>query len=391
MKRTTICEMPVLNRSGYGKMSDDYITSLLKNPKLDIGIIPSQWGNCVGRGRKDKNDELIISKLITKQVTEQPDIYCSATIPNLVKPKGRFNINFTAGIEVDRCYDQIIHGVNSVDLTICCSQFAKNNFLNSNVKVTKPIEVVYWGADTNVFKPDAPSKDNVNKELDIILEQQVFLFVGQNTHPKLFSDRKDMDGLIKSFCELFANVKNAPALLLKTSGTNFSTFDRNQMLEKIASIKQLIRGDLPSVYLLHGELSDEEMAALYTHPKIVANISFTHGEGFGGPLLQSSLCGKPTFASNWSAHTEYLTDSRFMLEGDIVALRDDLVSEYFVKGSNWFQVDYEKAKTKIVHFLDNIAEYNKAALELGAKNSKEFSLNKIDYRLNKVINKYCRL
>ena len=391
MKRKTICEMPVLNRSGYGKMSDDYVVALLTNPKLDVGIIPSQWGNCTGRGRKDTNDDLIISKLITKQVTEQPDIYCSATIPSLVKPKGRFNINFTAGIEVDKCYDHIIQGINDFDLTICCSEFAKNNFLNSNAKVTKPIEVVYWGADTRIFRSDAPPQANVDAALFGIEEKQVFLFVGQNTHPKLFSDRKDMDGLIKTFCELFANRKNAPALLLKTSGTNFSTFDRNQMLEKISSIKQLVQGDLPSVYLLHGELSDIEMAALYTHKKIVANISFTHGEGFGGPLLQSCLCGKPTFASDYSAHTEYLTDKQFLLSGNIIPLRDDLVSEYFVKGSNWFQVDYEAAKIKITHFLDNIESYNQAAKVLQEKNAINFSLDKIEYRLNKVINKYCRL
>ena len=48
-----------------------------------------------------------------------------------------------------------------------------------------------------------------------------------------------------------------------------------------------MRGDkLPNVYLLHGDLTDEEMNQLYNHPKVKAHLTFTHGEGFGRPLLE---------------------------------------------------------------------------------------------------------
>ncbi len=38
---------------------------------------------------------------------------------------------------------------------------------------------------------------------------------------------------------------------------------------------------LPNVYLLHGDLTDAEMNALYNHPKIKAMYSLTKAEGFG--------------------------------------------------------------------------------------------------------------
>jgi hypothetical protein len=40
------------------------------------------------------------------------------------------------------------------------------------------------------------------------------------------------------------------------------------------------------IYLLHGDMSDEEMVGLYSHPKIKSLISLSHGEGFGLPMLR---------------------------------------------------------------------------------------------------------
>ena len=65
---------------------------------------------------------------------------------------------------------------------------------------------------------------------------------------------------------MYKNKKRPPALLLKTSGATFSILDRNSMLEKINEIKSKVKGKLPNVYLLHGDLEDEEINELYNHP-----------------------------------------------------------------------------------------------------------------------------
>jgi glycosyltransferase involved in cell wall biosynthesis len=60
------------------------------------------------------------------------------------------------------------------------------------------------------------------------------------------------------------------------------------------------------VYLLHGDLSDEEMHSLYVHPKIKAMVSLTHGEGFGLPLFEAAYSGMPVIAPEWSGHLDFL-------------------------------------------------------------------------------------
>ena len=86
--------------------------------------------------------------------------------------------------------------------------------------------------------------------------------------------------LLKVFLETFKNKKNPPALIMKTSGATFSVIDRNTMLEKIEDIKRSVKGKLPNVYLLHGDLLDEEINELYNHPKVKVHVTFTHGQGF---------------------------------------------------------------------------------------------------------------
>ena len=62
-------------------------------------------------------------------------------------------------------------------------------------------------------------------------------------------------------------MKKKPGLIMKTSGAGFSILDRENMLNKIKEIKDGIKGELPNIYLLHGDFLDEEMNELYNHPK----------------------------------------------------------------------------------------------------------------------------
>ena len=60
---------------------------------------------------------------------------------------------------------------------------------------------------------------------------------------------------------------------------------------------QVNSSNLPNIYLLHGEFTNEEMNSLYNHSKIKAMVSLTKGEGFGRPLLEFTLSQKPIIAS----------------------------------------------------------------------------------------------
>ena len=114
-----------------------------------------------------------------------------------------------------------------------------------------------------------------------------------------------------------------------------SVSDRERILKKINDIIESYgRNDL-NVYLLHGDLSQEEVNGLYNYPKIKAHISFTKGEGFGRPLLEASVSGKPVIASNWSGHVDFLKHS-ILLGGKVEKVHPSAVNQFVLKDSGWF-------------------------------------------------------
>lgn len=394
LKKNVIFEAPVMSRSGYGNWADALFLSLSKYSKWDVNIVQTSWGACPNRSATENKDKLIESKIIRSNQIEQPDVYICQTIPNMSKaPIGKIaNINISAGIEVDNCYTNVIEGLNKHNLNIVCSEFAKHVFEHSTNKVTSPIEVVPWSADTSIFRMTEESNAKIDEALSDV-EEECFLFVGQYTHGSLFGDRKDIGNLIKTFIETFRGEEKKPALILKTSGVSFSTMDRNDIIGKVQMIKNSFGNEnLPNVYIVHGELNDVEMNALYNHKKVIAHISFSHGEGFGMPLLQASLSGKPVIAPDYSGHLDFLPKERaILLSGKIEEIHPSLVSEYFPPKSKWFIVDYEKASQVLKNFYrgDRTLHNNLAKL-LAKENANLFNLDKMDYRLHKMLDKYIK-
>ena len=44
--------------------------------------------------------------------------------------------------------------------------------------------------------------------------------------------------------------------------------DREEILKKVDDMKSSIEGKLPPIYILHGDLRDEEINQLYNHQKV---------------------------------------------------------------------------------------------------------------------------
>jgi hypothetical protein len=130
---------------------------------------------------------------------------------------------------------------------------------------------------------------------------------------------------------------------------------------------------------LYGELTESEMNALYNHPKIKAHVSFTHGEGYGMPLLLSSLSGKPVLASNWSGHLDFL-DHRYckLLDGEVKPLPTECVNEWLIKDSAWFNVNYSKASESMKNCFHFYRPYLEKAEELRKQNEVNFSTQAMD-------------
>jgi glycosyltransferase involved in cell wall biosynthesis len=304
----------------------------------------------------------------------------------------------TAGIETTICAPQWIEGMNRMNLNLVSSEHAKKVFETSmfeekneqgqvlrSIKLEKPVEVLFEGVNTDIYKK-LESIDTLN-ELDIIKEDFNYLYVGHWLQGELGQDRKDTGMLIKTFLETFKNKKQRPGLILKTSAGNYSIMDRDSMLEKIRQIEASVDGDLPSIYLIHGELSDDEVNELYNHPKVKAHVSFTKGEGYGRPLLEATLSQKPVIASNYSGHLDFLDpEMSILLPGEITQIHPSAaVQDMLIPESSWFTVNYDKASDVLEDVYKNYKKYVDGAKRQAYRSRTEFSLEKMSDKLVSII------
>lgn len=400
---------PVFNRSGYGDWATTVAKSIIRYDKYDVKIAPTRWGNCQSKrfleDLTDPEEKLLASKFLQGTLNKQPDIFIQLTIPEEFQPIGKYNIGMTAGIETTIPPGSWVEGVNRMNLTIGLSNHVKKTFTEIKmakqlengqqvaIQVEKPMEVCFWGADTNIFKKTDEKSHTVEESMSKIKESSAFLFVGQWTHGGLYNDRKDIGNLIKTFCTAFKNQSenDRPCLIVKTSGHAYSTVDRFDMLNKIKNIRDSIGTNVPNVYLLHGELSESEMNALLNHEKIIAHVSFTHGEGYGHPMLLSTLSGKPLLAPNWSGHLDYLNPTYAnLLSGNLVDVDKKSVNQWIIKESKWFKVSYSLAEDKMkqIYFARKSDKFTKNAELLRKENADKFSLPSMDKRLWEILDKY---
>ena len=397
MKQLVIISCPIDTHSGYGARSRDIASALIKSEKYEVKILPQRWGATPFGFLQSNNPEhkQIIDCIWNQpQLPRQPDVWIQITVPNEFQAVGKFNIGVTAGIETTLCAPQWVDGVNRMNLTLVSSEHAKKVFLSSSfeeknnqtgqvvrsLKVEKPIEVLFEGANTDIYKKLDSTEGEVTESInDLVKEDFNYLFVGHWLQGEIGHDRKDVGMLIKTFLETFKNKKSRPGLILKTSSGNYSIMDRDAILLKIRSIEESIEGNLPSIYLLHGELSDKEVNELYNHPKVKAHVTFTKGEGYGRPLLEASITGKPVIAPNYSGHLDFLDEEMsILLPGQITQLHpSSVVQDMLIPESGWFTVDYKKAADTLEDVYKNYKKYNDGAKRQSYRSRTAFSLDEM--------------
>jgi glycosyltransferase involved in cell wall biosynthesis len=199
-------------------------------------------------------------------------------------------------------------------------------------------------------------------------------------------DRKNVGLLVKSFLETFKNKQNQPALIMKTSGGVISYMDRDAILKKIDDIKKTVKGKLPKIYVIHGDLLDQEMNELYNHPKVKCMVNITKGEGFGRPLLEFTQTKKPIITTGWSGHTDFLKpDMSILLPGTLGDLDPSVRNDWFVEGAKWFDVD-KMALGKILKDIHkNYKNYTHRAKQQGNFAKENFTYAKMKEKFSKIL------
>jgi len=399
-KNSCIIYAPVDTLSGYGSRSRDTVKSIidLKKDEWDIKIIPCGWGNTpLGFINENPEWQFLNKHFINGPLTQQPDIFIWITIPTEFQKIGKYNIGITAGLETDIVPGDWIEGCNRMDMVLVSSEHSKEAFKRSKfqkqnpqtkqvegvIELTTPIEVLFEGIDTNVYK----FLDKPNKEigaLNTIPEDFCYLFVGHWLQGDLGEDRKNVGYLIKAFFELFKNKKNKPALVLKTSIIGPSYMDRDEILKRIQAIRKSVNSeDLPNVYLLHGEFTDAEMNELYNHPKVKCMVSLAKGEGFGRPLLEFTQSKKPIITTAFSGPLDFL-NKEFVtfINGTLTNVHPSAANQWLVQDAKWFTPDPGQVGFYIKDMFENYKNYVDGGKRQGFYAKTNFSFEKMVEKLD---------
>jgi glycosyltransferase involved in cell wall biosynthesis len=403
MKPTLVFQGPIFTRSGYGDHCRDLMKSLRKMDKYDIKIIPLRWGN-TPQNQVDGETEFgrwMLERVIT-EIGEKPEVFIQVSVANEFEAKGHYNIGVTAGVETTIAPKDFIDGSNKMDLIIVPSNFTKQNLggtvyqqkdtasdqIVGEVKITKPIEVLFEGVDTEIF-----SKGSGKDVLANVKEDFNFLIVGHWLKGDLGQDRKDIGMAIRTFATVFQYLPKdkRPGLIVKTSHAGFSVIDREGTREKIDSVLKSFGDKSPSVYLIHGDMEETDMSNLYHHPKVKAMVSFAKGEGYGRPMAEFTLTGKPIIASGWSGQTDFLpTESAVLLEGSLTAVHESAADQFCMKEAQWFTVNYSNAANKIYDVYNKYDIYLKQSQGLRENTLKNFTLDKMNQKFEELLNSYVK-
>ena len=402
MKPLFIISSPFDTYSGYGARSRDLIKAIIKTDKYTVRLLSQRWGSTPFGFCQDNPEWTSLLNLVlpNNQIPKQPEIWAQVTIPSEFQPVGKYNIGFTAGIETTIAPADWIEGCNRMNLNIVSSEHSKNvfqqsqfekrnkqtNALEETIKLEKPIEVLFEGVNTDVYKI---LEKNINKNIDLsyIKEDFAYLFLGHWINGDLGEDRKNVGLLIKAFYETFKNKSKKPALILKTSQVGSSYVDREEILKKIKAIKKTVNStNLPNVYLLHGDFTDEEINELYNNSKVKAMVNLTKGEGFGRPLLEFTLTKKPLITTAWSGHIDFLNpEFTNLIAGQLTNVHQSAANQWLLPESQWFSADHGQVGHFLKDVFENYKNYTDKAKRQSFKSKTEFSWDKMKEKLCNIL------
>jgi glycosyltransferase involved in cell wall biosynthesis len=142
--------------------------------------------------------------------------------------------------------------------------------------------------------------------------------------------------------------------------------------------------------ILSPELTDKEMNSLYNHSSIKAHVSFTKGEGFGRPLLEASVSGKPVIASGWSGQLDFLDKNNSVLVGgELKPIHESSVWDgVLIRESTWFAPDMNQCANALYAVFKNYSNFKRKANLLARENTKRFSYQTIFKRTVELLDTY---
>jgi len=383
---------PYLTQSGYGHHTRTVYRALkTRSDVFDIYIQPIPWGRTSWMWADDE-ERREMDKCLTKTIEYlnsggKFDLSIQVTIPNEWEKIAPINIGVTAGMETDKISPKWIEKSMAVDKIITISEHSKSGFLNTVYEAVeeKTGQKVDFRCKTPVEHVSYPVLQSEPEKLGLNLTTKFnFLTVAQ------ISARKNVDQLFQAFIETFKDNPDV-GLIVKANSAKNSLIDRRITTRNFKIMLNKYGPRKCKIYLLHGHLTDAEMAGLYTDKSVKALVSTTHGEGYGLPLFEAAYYGLPVLATDWSGHLDFLympvkqKNSRVKMKhmfGKISyelkqvqkeAVWDDII----IKDSKWAFPELGSIKMNLMDVYKDPGRFKKRAKDLQKWILEEFSQEKI--------------
>ena len=128
------------------------------------------------------------------------------------------------------------------------------------------------------------------------------------------------------------------------------------------------------------------MNKLNNDPKVKSFISFTKGEGFGRPLLEGAITGKPVIVSNWSGHVDFIKpDYNILIGGDLKNVHPSAANKWLLKEAQWFNIKTDVASRAMKDVFKHYKKYWKNSRKQTQYLKDNFSFDKMAEKLNNLL------
>lgn len=382
-KKKVLLRGPVLTQSGYGVHARQVAQWLLGKEDVDLEIQALPWGDTPWI-IQDKYDDGLIGRIMQRTVDPSGrtyDVTFQLQLPNEWDPSlGRINVGITAGVETDRAHSDWAQACNKMSLVIVPSSHSEASLKAAGTVDTK-IVVVPEAYSPAIDKNDKTQIDDVSFSTSFN-----FLLFGQITGNNPENDRKNLFYCVKWLCEAFEDDPEVGVVVKTNTGRN-THIDRKLVTSTFENLLREVRKEkTPVLHLVHGDMSDAEVASLYRHPQIKALVAPTRGEGYGLPILEAAASGLPVIATGWSGHTDFLSCGKYVDLGyklePIHPSRVD--NRIFVQGARWANVTENEFKKKVIKFRNASSTPKEWALDMRSKLIESHSISKICQKYSEV-------
>jgi len=231
--------------------------------------------------------------------------------------------------ELDTFNEKELHHLSSVDRIFVCSHWAKDIVESA---IDKPVDVVPLGVDTSVFHIDEAAR---KKRPYHTKNSTIFLNVGK------WEVRKGHKELLEAFNKAFTPDDEVELWMLNHNpfiGAENEQWKRDYISSPMGS----------KIKILPRMATQHDLCSIYN--QVDCGVFPSHAEGWNLEALEVMACGGRVIATDYSGHTEFLSQENSLLL-DVTGMEKADDGRWFHGVGNWatFSIDQLVEHMRTVH------------------------------------------